>query len=47
MSEALKTDIIVFGCRGLNVIKWLMGIVSRNIITHSKKSVLIGKTCKE
>jgi len=45
-SEDLKTDIIAVGCRGLRGIKGMMGSVSRNILTHSKCSVLIGKTCK-
>jgi len=45
-SEELKTDIIAVGCRGLRGIKGMMGSVSRNILTHSKSSVLIGKTCK-
>ena len=46
-SEELKTDIIAVGCRGLRGIKGMMGSVSRNILTHSKYSVLIGKTCKD
>ncbi|MDH4231001.1 MAG: universal stress protein, partial [Nitrospirota bacterium] len=45
MAEGLKTDIIVMGCRGLKGIKGMLGSVSRNIIRHSKCSVLIGKTC--
>lgn len=45
-SEELKADIIAVGCRGLRGIKGMMGSVSRNILTHSKCSVLIGKTCK-
>jgi nucleotide-binding universal stress UspA family protein len=45
MAEALKTDIIVMGCRGLRGLKGMLGSVSRNIIRHSKCSVLIGKTC--
>jgi nucleotide-binding universal stress UspA family protein len=45
-SEELKTDIIAVGCRGLRGIKGMMGSVSRNILTHSKGSILIGKTCK-
>ena len=45
-SEELKTDIIAVGCRGLRGIKGMMGSVSRNILTHSKCSILIGKTCK-
>ncbi len=46
-SEALGTDIIAVGCRGLRGIKGMLGSVSRNVITHSKCSVLIGKMCKE
>jgi len=46
-AEELKTDIIAVGCRGLRGIKGMMGSVSRNILTHSKCSVLIGKTCKD
>jgi nucleotide-binding universal stress UspA family protein len=45
MAEALKTDIIVMGCRGVHGLKGMLGSVSRNIIRHSKCSVLIGKTC--
>jgi len=45
-SEELKADIIAVGCRGLRGIKGIMGSVSRNILTHSKCSVLIGKRCK-
>jgi len=45
-SGELKTDIIAVGCRGLRGIKGMMGSVSRNILTHSKCSILIGKTCK-
>lgn len=47
VSDALRTDIIAVGCRGLRGIKGMMGSVSRNVLTHSKCSVLIGKTCKE
>jgi nucleotide-binding universal stress UspA family protein len=43
-SEELKTDIIAVGCRGLSGLKGMMGSASRNILTHSKCSVLIGKT---
>jgi len=45
-SQELKADIIAVGCRGLRGIKGMMGSVSRNILTHSKSSILIGKTCK-
>ncbi len=45
--ETIEADVIAVGCRGLRGIKGIMGSVSRNILTHSKSSVLIGKTCKE
>lgn len=44
-AERLKTDLIAMGCRGLRGIKGMMGSVSRNILTHSECSVLIGKVC--
>jgi len=50
-TEILKTageteaDLIAVGCRGLRGIKRIMGSVSRNILTHSRCSVLIGKMC--
>ncbi|MGC2063157.1 MAG: universal stress protein [Thermodesulfovibrionales bacterium] len=50
--EILKTagemhaDMIVVGCRGLKGMASMMGSVSRNILTHSDSSVLIGKTCR-
>ncbi len=47
VSEEIKADLIVAGCRGLRGIKGMMGSVSRNILAHSKCSVLIGKTCEE
>jgi nucleotide-binding universal stress UspA family protein len=46
LAEESKTDIIVVGCRGLKGVKGMMGSVSRNILMHSKCSLLIGKTCK-
>jgi nucleotide-binding universal stress UspA family protein len=42
-AEQLKADIIAVGCRGLKGMKGMMGSVSRNILIHSKSSVLIGK----
>jgi len=42
----LKPDINAVGCRGLRGIQGMMGSVSRNILTHPKCSVLIGKMCK-
>lgn len=47
VSEEIKADLIVMGCRGLRGIKGMMGSVSRNILAHSKCSVLIGKTCED
>jgi len=46
VSETSKSDIIAVGCRGLRGIKGIMGSVSRNVLTHAKCSVLIGKMCK-
>jgi nucleotide-binding universal stress UspA family protein len=46
-AERLKADLIAVGCRGLRGIRGMMGSVSRNILTHSRCSVLIGKTCKD
>jgi nucleotide-binding universal stress UspA family protein len=46
-AETTGAGLIAVGCRGLRGIKGMMGSVSRNILTHSKCSVLIGKTCKE
>lgn len=43
-SETLKADVIAVGSRGLRGIKETLGSVSRNILIHSKCSVLIGKT---
>lgn len=42
-SERMETDLIAVGCRGLRGIKGMMGSVSRNVLSHSKCSVLIGK----
>jgi nucleotide-binding universal stress UspA family protein len=47
VSEEIKADLIVVGCRGMSGIKGMMGSVSRNILAHSTCSVLIGKTCEE
>ncbi len=46
-AEALESDMIAVGCRGLRGMKGVMGSVSRNVLTHAKCSVLIGKTCRE
>jgi nucleotide-binding universal stress UspA family protein len=45
LADELETDMIVVGCRGMKGIKGMFGSVSRNILMHSKCSVLIGKTC--
>jgi nucleotide-binding universal stress UspA family protein len=42
-AEILKMDIIAVGSRGLRGIKGMLGSISRNILGHSKCSVLIGK----
>jgi nucleotide-binding universal stress UspA family protein len=44
-ADVLGVNVIAVGCRGLSGIKGMMGSVSRNILTHSKCSVLISKTC--
>ncbi len=46
-SENLRSDLIVVGCRGLTGITGMIGSVSRNILSHSKCSVLIGKRCAD
>ncbi len=46
-AEAMEADMIAVGCRGLRGMKGVMGSVSRNVLTHAKCSVLIGKTCQE
>jgi nucleotide-binding universal stress UspA family protein len=46
-ADTMDADIIALGCRGLRGIKGMMGSVSRNVLTHSKCSVLIGKMCME
>ncbi len=44
LAEESKTDIIVVGCRGIKGVKGMLGSVSRNVLMHSKCSLLIGKT---
>jgi nucleotide-binding universal stress UspA family protein len=44
--DEMEADIIAVGSRGLRGIKGIMGSVARNILTHAKSSVLIGKTCQ-
>jgi nucleotide-binding universal stress UspA family protein len=46
-AKRLEPDLIAVGCRGLRGIRGMMGSVSRNILSHSRCSVLIGKTCKD
>ena len=46
-AEGFNTDLIAVGCRGLKGMKGFMGSVSRNIVTHAKCSILIGKTCTD
>ncbi len=43
-AEELNADLIVVGTRGMRGIKGVIGSVSRYILSHSKYSVLIGKT---
>jgi len=47
VSDEIKADLIVVGCRGLKGIKGMMGSVSKNVLSHSKCSVLIGKPCEK
>jgi nucleotide-binding universal stress UspA family protein len=42
-AEQLQADIIAIGCRGLKGMKGILGSVSRNVVIHSKSSVLVGK----
>ncbi|MGC2424214.1 MAG: universal stress protein [Nitrospirota bacterium] len=44
-AEDMEADLIAVGCRGLRGIKKMLGSVSNHVLTHSKCSVLIGKTC--
>lgn len=43
-AEAMEANLIVLGSRGLRGVKGILGSVSRNVLTHAKCSVLIGKT---
>ena len=47
LAEESNADIIVVGCRGLKGVRGMLGGVSRNILSHSKCSLLIGKTYPE
>jgi nucleotide-binding universal stress UspA family protein len=42
-AEQIKADLIAIGSRGLKGIRGMLGSVSRNVLIHSKSSVLIGK----
>jgi nucleotide-binding universal stress UspA family protein len=41
--EAMKSDLIALGCRGLRGIRGTLGSVSRNVLRHAPCSVLIGR----
>ncbi len=43
-AEKAGADIIAVGCRGMKGIRGMAGSVSRNVLTHAKCSVLIGRT---
>ncbi len=45
--EETRADLIALGDRGLRGIRGFLGSVSRNILTHSKCSVFIGKTGRD
>ncbi len=44
IADAAQVDLIALGSRGFRGIKGMLGSVSRNILTHSKSAVLIGKS---
>jgi nucleotide-binding universal stress UspA family protein len=44
IADSEQVDLIAVGSRGVRGIKGMLGSVSRNILTHSKSSVLIGKS---
>ena len=44
-SAGMKADLIAVGCRGLTGIRGMIGSVSRNVLSHSKCPVLIGRMC--
>lgn len=46
-AESAGSHIIAVGCRGMRGLKGIMGSVSRNVLTHARCSVLIGKMCKD
>jgi nucleotide-binding universal stress UspA family protein len=43
IADAAHVDLIAVGSRGSRGIKGMMGSVSRNVLSHSKSSVMIGK----
>jgi len=45
--DKMGADIIALGSKGIRGIEGLLGSVSKNILTHAKCSVLIGKTLKK
>jgi nucleotide-binding universal stress UspA family protein len=46
VGDDIGADLIAIGSRGFRKIEGLLGTVSRNVLTHSKCSVLVGKTFK-
>jgi nucleotide-binding universal stress UspA family protein len=46
-AESAGSRIIAVGCRGMRGLKGIMGSVSRNVLTHARCSILIGKMCKD
>jgi nucleotide-binding universal stress UspA family protein len=44
IAETAQVDLIAVGSRGFRGIKGMLGSVSRNILTHSQSSVLMGKS---
>jgi nucleotide-binding universal stress UspA family protein len=47
IADTAHVDLIAVGSRGFRGIKGMLGSVSRNILTHSKSTVLIGKSRQE
>ena len=47
IADTMQADLVAVGSRGFRGIKGMLGSVSRNILTHSKGSVLIGKSHQE
>jgi nucleotide-binding universal stress UspA family protein len=47
IADTMQADLIAVGSRGFRGIKGILGSVSRNILTHSKSAVLIGKSRQE